>query len=390
MREKYTLFLYLQGKKFSYDGGMATITKTQAGTYRVLIRKSRFGVPQLIKTFTRKVDAEAWARKIEGEIERGAWRDVGGADRMTLAAALEKYQAEETPKHRGATVEGYHIKALKEEALAQTVLDRVTRGNVRALCDRWLAKGYAVATINRRLTILHAAFECARINWGMAGLGNPAVSLKLKGATKRERRVRAEEIDALCAASDSTWLPAAVRIAVETAMRRGELSKLRWSMVDLDACVAYLPGRITKAGRSRGVPLSPETIKVLQALLPAKKSKDEVAEAAPFGGIQPESISQAFGRALKRSRSQYLVDCAESGVIPAADYLVDLTFHDLRHEATSRLAQIFSLHELMKIVGHSSSAMLDRYYHPRPEDFAKRLHDVANSSTRLMSTEVQQ
>jgi len=368
---------------------MATISKTKSGTYKVLIRKARFGVPQMYKTFTRKEDAEAWGRKTESEIERGVWRDVGGADRMTLADALEKYLTEETPKHRGAKVEGYHIKGLKEEALAQTVLDRVARGNVRALCDRWLAKGYAVATINRRLTILHAVFECARVDWHMRGLSNPAEALKLKGATERERRVSAAEITALCDSSGSLWLPAAVRIAVETAMRRGELSKLRWSMVDLDACVAKLPGQITKAGRSRGVPLSPETIKVLRDLLPAKKRKDEVAETSLLGGIQPHSITQAFGRALKRSRAQYLADCAKSGVIPAPDYLADLTFHDLRHEACSRLAQIFSLHELMKIVGHTSPAMLVRYYHPRPEDFAKRLRDVAEVATSSMIPEVQ-
>ncbi len=242
------VFLYCAKEAMPDNESMATISKTDAGTYKVLIRKARFGVPQLYKTFTRKEDAEAWGRKTDSEIERGAWRD-GGADRMTLAVALEKYPTEETPKHRGA--EGYHMKVLKEEALAQTVLDRITRGNVRALCDRWLTKGYPVATVNRRLTILHAVFECARINWGMAGLSNPAVSLKLKGATKRERRVSVEEVAALCDASNSAWLPAAVRVAVETAMRRGEIYKLRWSMVDIDAGVAYLPGRITKAGRRR-------------------------------------------------------------------------------------------------------------------------------------------
>jgi integrase len=211
----------------------------------------------------------------------------------------------------------------------------------------------------------------------MTGLSNPAEALKLKGATERERRVSSAEITALCDSSDSPWLPAAVRIAVETAMRRGELSKLRWSMVDLDACVTKLPGQITKAGKTRGVPLSPESIKVLRELLPAKKSKDEVAETSLLGGIQPHSITQAFGRAVKRGRAQYLADCAKSGVIPAPDFLADLTFHDLRHEACSRLAKIFSLHELMKIVGHTSPAMLLRYYHPDPEDFAMRLRDVA-------------
>jgi integrase len=381
--------LYCAKEAMPDNEGMATISKTDAGTYKVLIRKARFGVPQLYKTFTRKEDAEAGGRKTESEIERGAWRDVGGADRMTLAVALEKYQADETPKHRGAEVEGYHIKVLKEEALAQTVLDRITRGNVRALCDRWLTKGYAVATVNRRLTILHAVFECARINWGMAGLSNPAVSLKLKGATKRERRVSVEEVAALCDASDSAWLPAAVRVAVETAMRRGEICKLRWSMVDIDAGVAYLPGRITKAGRPRGVPLSPETVKVLHDLLPVTKGKGEVADDFVLGGLQSHSITQAFARAAKRSRAGYLADCAEKGTTPSADYLADLTFHDLRHEATSRLAEIFSLHELMKIVGHSSSSMLERYYHPRAEDFAKRLRDVAQVATSSMISEVQ-
>ena len=54
----------------------------------MLIRKARFGVPQLIKTFTRKEDAEAWGRKTESEIERGAWRDAGGADRMTSVCRI--------------------------------------------------------------------------------------------------------------------------------------------------------------------------------------------------------------------------------------------------------------------------------------------------------------
>ena len=54
-------------------------------------------------------------------------------------------------------------------------------------------------------------------------------------------------------------------------------------------------------------------------------------------------------------------------------FLVDLRFHDLRHEATSRLAEIFPLHELTKITGHQDTRMLMRYYHPRAEDLAKKL-----------------
>ena len=53
--------------------------------------------------------------------------------------------------------------------------------------------------------------------------------------------------------------------------------------------------------------------------------------------------------------------------------LVNLTFHDLRHEATSRLAETFLMHELMKVTGHKDSRVLARYYHPKMSDLAKKL-----------------
>lgn len=51
----------------------------------------------------------------------------------------------------------------------------------------------------------------------------------------------------------------------------------------------------------------------------------------------------------------------------------DLHFHDLRREATSRLAERLEMHELMRVTGHKDTRMLARYYEPRPEDLAKKL-----------------
>lgn len=53
--------------------------------------------------------------------------------------------------------------------------------------------------------------------------------------------------------------------------------------------------------------------------------------------------------------------------------LVDFHFHDLRHEATSRVADKLQMHELMKVTGHKTSRMVTRYYHPRAEDLARKL-----------------
>lgn len=66
-------------------------------------------------------------------------------------------------------------------------------------------------------------------------------------------------------------------------------------------------------------------------------------------------------------------ECREADEKPYSHILTDLRFHDLRHEATSRLASVFPMHELTKITGHRDPRMLMRYYHPRAEELAKRL-----------------
>ena len=53
--------------------------------------------------------------------------------------------------------------------------------------------------------------------------------------------------------------------------------------------------------------------------------------------------------------------------------LVDFHFHDLRHVATTRLADQLQMHALMKVTGHKSSKMVARYYHPKAEDLALML-----------------
>lgn len=54
--------------------------------------------------------------------------------------------------------------------------------------------------------------------------------------------------------------------------------------------------------------------------------------------------------------------------------LGDLHFHDLRHEATSRLAErLDNVLELSAVTGHKTLTMLKRYYHPRAKDLARKL-----------------
>jgi integrase len=153
--------------------------------------------------------------------------------------------------------------------------------------------------------------------------------------------------------------------SVETALRRGELSKLVWKDVDLKIRTAHLPKSITKNGYERTVPLSSTAVKIFSEL--PRNFSGRVFSATPG------SMSQAFDRAVQRARLVYVSECEKQGAEPDADFLCNLRLHDLRHEAITRLADKFALYELAKVTGHRDTRMLLRYYHPRAEDLAKRL-----------------
>jgi integrase len=52
----------------------------------------------------------------------------------------------------------------------------------------------------------------------------------------------------------------------------------------------------------------------------------------------------------------------------------DLHFHDLRHEATTRLSEkLPNILELSSVTGHKDLRMLKRYYHPKAEELALKL-----------------
>jgi integrase len=155
------------------------------------------------------------------------------------------------------------------------------------------------------------------------------------------------------------WVRPILIFALETAMRRGEILGLKWESIDLERRVAYLT--MTKNGSSRSVPLSPRAVATLEHL-------PHAIDGRVFP-VTASALKLAFKRGLKRARAGY--ETRTGGADPRV--FVDLRFHDLRHEATSRLADIFEAHELAKITGHKDLKTLLRYYHPRPEELARKL-----------------
>ena len=154
--------------------------------------------------------------------------------------------------------------------------------------------------------------------------------------------------------------------------------------MDLHRRVAYLPE--TKTGEARTVPLSTRAVRALQRLAWQKAQKKTRKKGAPPSAKARASARGAvfsytrdgfravWSRLLQRARQRYEADCARRGIEPDPGILRNLRFHDLRHEATSRLFELgLNPMEVASITGHKTLQMLKRYTHLRAEDLAKKL-----------------
>lgn len=347
---------------------MASITR-RGDTW--LVRITRKGYPQINKSFATKRDAEAFASVTEGEIARGSYRRDAG-DKVTFRRLVERYRDEVTPTKRGATKESSHIAALlRVDSAANKMLDKMAGdlqpSDVAAWRDARL-KQVAPGTLKREWVIVAHVVEVARVEWGFTGLVSPFGAVrKPEVRDARDRRVSPEEVDAIVAATDSPELGALVRLAVETAARRGELLSLQWRDIDVKRRTARLAGSSTKNGHGRVLPLSPAALAILQGL-PRR------LDGGAVFSLRPNSVTQAFNRAVQRGCVRYRKDCAARGVAVDERFLVGVRFHDLRHEACSRLAELgLQATELASISGHRTLSLLARYVHHQPERIAAKL-----------------
>lgn len=358
---------------------MATIIKRGDG-WQARIR--RIGFPVQSNTFEYKADAEAWGRAQEAKMDAGVWRDDRLARTTSLAHLLEEYETVRVPTLRSAAIEKYRIQRLREDLGAYSLASLSPRV-LAAWRDERLEMGVAPSTVNRELTSLSAVYSWARKD-RFIPCENPVQGIRRpKDPRPRDRRLLPGEEQRLLAAMvpgdrqpngtiargtrNPSLLPL-VRLALETAMRRGEILSLCWEHVDLRTRVAHLP--LTKNGDARDVPLSTAATDVLKKL---QSKRASIGRGRVFGTTE-SAMKQAFERAVASARKTYAEECAASRRRPDPRMLTDLHFHDLRHEATSRLAaKLPNLIELASVTGHRDLRSLKRYYHPKATDLAKKL-----------------
>lgn len=302
------------------------------------------------KTFDTKRLAQAWVAEM-------VTKDTGVALlNSTLADLSARYQREVSEAKKGARWEMIRLEMYERDypKLFARKLSSIQREDIEQLIDDRL-KQVKPSTVNRDLNLIANLLTQAR-RWRMM-THNPMADIKRpKDPPPRDRRISQEEIDRLLVALDHVdgaqpktqrqKVATAFLIALETAMRQGEICKVTWDDVHLDERYVFLPHTITKTGVQRNVPLSKEAVRLIGTL---PKEKEEML------GVSAGVVSTMFRKAV-------------------ADSAIDnLTFHDSRHEATTRLAQKLPVLDLARVTGHRDIKQLMTYYNKDARELADLL-----------------
>lgn len=274
---------------------------------------------------------------------------------MPLGKALDMYLDKVSHLKKGYKQEQYRVNTIKKYKICTLLTNEITTIDIAEYRDERLktiksnGKKISSNTVRLELALLSHLFNIGIVEWGIARINPVLLVRKPKVSEGRNRRIKAGEYRKLIKIASGYAdgkCGAIINLAIETAMRQGEILSLRWENINLYDGVAHLP--VTKNGTSRDVPLS-------------KKARDIISSIKK----NDESVFSYTSNGFKSAWRKIII---ESGI-------EDLHFHDLRHESISRLVELGSLNimEISAISGHKSLNMLKRYTHLNAKDLTKKL-----------------
>ena len=251
-------------------------------------------------------------------------------------------------------------------------LAAVSPTEITAYRDELQKRGLAATTINVNVgRTINGAFEAAR-KLGYITV-NPCAAVKpvrdnVRGAKKDI--FRPEQIDALLEASKDTSWEGMILCGLATGLRLGDIARLEWGQIDLRAGVLKLTAQ--KTGGTQTIPLHTN----FQAWL--KNQTRGIGKAPVFPDLHGKKsggcsgLSATFKKLMETAgvlgtivrrgvgdRSNIEGNKARTGRQTSS-----LTFHSLRHTATSQMANAgIEADQRKAITGHSDDRVHDRYTH---------------------------
>lgn len=275
----------------------------------------------------------------------------------SLNAVIDIYIAKESITHKGHRWNEIRLEKIKRDfpLLCSKPIDEIEPLDIIHWRDQRL-KQVSPASVHRESNLLSSVFTYAVQELRLIK-HNPVRDVKKPKKSKaRDRRIAAEEIDIICKAcgyekgttpaSKTQMVAWCFLFALETAMRAGEITGMTWEHIYRDH--VHLPD--TKNDTSRNVPLSEVALTLIE-LMRGVDDKRVVTLDSP-------SLSSLF---REKRDSTSLKDS-------------DLRFHDSRHEACTRLAQILPIQDLAKVSGHRDlKILLNTYYNITASEIAEKM-----------------
>lgn len=341
--------------------------------FQVYVRREKVS---LSRVFWKKPDAERWGRSVEDAIasatkkapfDAKVWmneeeeKDVDDSAPhpwWTLRQALELYRDTVTPGKKGHVQERKRITQWLARPLAGKALNAITADDLQKHVDDRTTQGRASATIRNEVLLISAVFRHAIERWKI-DLTNPVTRVRLP-SLPAGRQARLEEArDGTKKGDEQRIVIACLRVggpafanlttfAIETGMRQGEILSLTKNHVKVRDGVTVVELSDSKNGHRRSIVMSETAIGILREL-----SKD----AYPMTRLFPFN-EHSLRHVWKKAR--------DLAGLPA------LRFHDLRHEAISRMASMgLNIGQLQAQSGHRTAQVLLRYVNARPSDIAR-------------------
>ena len=320
---------------------MATLIPSGSKT-KAVIRKQ--GYPTKCNTFTKRSDALVWAKKTESEMERGLYIDNTKAKFVTLETLLDQYyQYCQSKQLKALKFIKAHSRIIKRH-LGQLKLVEINSYQLAHYRDKRL-ETVSAATVKIELGIVTRTIKLAVTEWGYRLNEMPSIELP-KVNNARHRRLVKDEMSIILNVISNKEVRVLIELAIETAMRRGELLNIKYEDIDWIKRTLTIPD--TKTNVARTIPLTNRAIELLEPLSPRANNR--------LFSLKPDSVSQAFSRGCSTAE------------------ITDLRFHDLRHEGTTRFFEMgLNVMEVATITGHKDLKMLNRYTHLKAENIALKL-----------------
>jgi integrase len=341
---------------------MASFKQLPSGNWRAQVRRK--GV-YASETFRRHKDAQEWALATERRIDLGEPANRSKLKDPTTFGDLIDLHVNDMKEVRRAPrrSKAFTLDALQTK-LGKVKLRDLTRERLIQFGKDRAKEGAGPVTVSMdigyiKLVVSHAA-AVHGVGVQVEPIDLARIALKRLGLVgkgrERDRRPTLDELQALADyfvnnARQIIPLGRIMRFAVATAMRQDEICRIRWEDIDTKARTVVVRDRKDprdKNGNDQKVPLLDATGFDAWAILEEQKPFcGRSCLVFPYNG---RSVGTAFRRACKELR------------------IKDLKFHDLRHEAASRLFEAgFTIEQAALVTGHKDWKTLKRYTNLRPE-----------------------